>query len=287
MCVQLLNVANPVRPEVKLEAEREICKVMGWDKVILPTQDEYNKKAEEQDKLQKQLAEKKLKESQPQDGTSTDRGEKVQGPPQPQNEDMLQKRLEKGVNVRQSISKKGKSRPMGDTRMSKEVVQETVTDEEKPPQRVEITFKHEPQRIELSPVKTEVIVKTETPLDDIMKELVKKNETLVDMRTRLNEEENKRKQEKLRKEIGKLETEINGIEKRIEFEQQKAQTEIDETKKTEEKKREVLEKNEQEKTKAEIEEKRKTEEKKRETLEKINKTINEEQEMIEGKGDSE
>jgi len=37
MDVQILNVANPVGPQLKLAVERDIAKTMGWGDVILPT----------------------------------------------------------------------------------------------------------------------------------------------------------------------------------------------------------------------------------------------------------
>jgi len=110
MCKEILNVANPVRPETKLEVEREICRIMGYD-VLLPTQEEYKKEMEEFDKeMKKKLAEKP---AQPQ-GDGQPPNEKFQGPPKPQTEEQQQKRLDRGVNVRKVGSKRGKIQSKGE-----------------------------------------------------------------------------------------------------------------------------------------------------------------------------
>lgn len=56
MDVQILNVANPVGPQLKLAVERDIAKTMGWGDVILPTFTELEKelKALEQKMLAEQ-----------------------------------------------------------------------------------------------------------------------------------------------------------------------------------------------------------------------------------------
>jgi hypothetical protein len=114
--IQILNVANPVRPEVKLEVERDIATLMGWD-ILLPTQEEYKKELDKADaEMKKQLAEKAKNGETPPTQETSPIGEKFQGPPKPQTEEQQQKRLEKGVNVQKVGSKKGQARNMGSTR---------------------------------------------------------------------------------------------------------------------------------------------------------------------------
>jgi len=97
-----LNVANPLRPEVVLEANREISELLGWE-VILPTQEEYQKILE---KIAAQLEEKK------------------QGQPKPQTEERQENRLE---GMQEKSKGKGKSKEMGGPRTPAEEkpIQET------------------------------------------------------------------------------------------------------------------------------------------------------------------
>jgi hypothetical protein len=104
-CKEILNVANPVRPETKLEVEREIVRIMGWD-VLLPSQEDYKKELEKWDKeMKKQLAEKQKPAGPEQAGLPN---EKQQGQPKAQTAEQAEKRLQAGVNVRKAGSKKGK-----------------------------------------------------------------------------------------------------------------------------------------------------------------------------------
>jgi len=132
MLVAMLNVANPVRPEVKLAIEEEICKIMGWDEVLLPTQEELKvelEKLQEQEKKKKQKkeekAEKKKKktekseEERKEEEKEIPKGTKAQGKPVPQTEERAKKKLE-GMQ-KQITEKKKKARPMGSTRIPKEV----------------------------------------------------------------------------------------------------------------------------------------------------------------------
>lgn len=105
-CLAILNVANPVRPEVKLEVERDICKIKGYD-VLLPSQEEYKKDMEKAEAEMKARLEKKSTidestEKQLQTGST----EKFQGPPKPQTEQQQEKRLQAGVNVKKSPKNK-------------------------------------------------------------------------------------------------------------------------------------------------------------------------------------
>ena len=142
MCKEILNVANPVRGSTKLEVEREIVKIMGWD-VFLPTQEEYQKELEELDKQMKKNAEEE-KEKPP---MGVD--EKMQGEPKAQTEEQQKKRLAGGVNVRKSDSKKGKI-PSKDG--EEEKVEETLIVPEKP---------EKPKRRKRRKQQVEIVVKTE------------------------------------------------------------------------------------------------------------------------------
>lgn len=55
MDVQILNIANPVGPQLKLAVERDIAKTMGWGEVILPSFEELEKELKALEK--KMLAE--------------------------------------------------------------------------------------------------------------------------------------------------------------------------------------------------------------------------------------
>jgi hypothetical protein len=237
MNVQLLNVANPISPTVKLEVEKSICDVMGWDENQLPTQDELKKQMEEMDKA---LKEKLANDGKNKPEVPNPLG-KEQGQPKPQNEEMLRKRQEAGVNVRKTDSKKGKSRNMGGTRIPAEsVVQESETVEESEqtnePQKVEITVKTEPQKI---------VVETKTPLDEHMKilaeaqrKLAEQEETLAKAKEKATVEESANETERIQKEIEKTQAEIKVMEAQI----GKIKTETEETKKTHEKKRKLMDK---------------------------------------------
>jgi hypothetical protein len=95
-----LNAANPFHPLLKLKVESEFAKMMGWDDVLLPTQEEYKKELEEAMKAE----EKKL-------------GEKKQGAPEPQTKERQEKRL-KGMTDKHE--EKGQARAAGGTRIPAE-----------------------------------------------------------------------------------------------------------------------------------------------------------------------
>lgn len=111
----LMNFANPLDAVMKMKAQLEYCKVMGWEDVIeqLPTLEEYAKDVEKQKKLQEKMALDKAKaDAQPKPapamgGGETPIGEKAQGQPKPSSEAQQAKRQEGGVNVRPADSKKG------------------------------------------------------------------------------------------------------------------------------------------------------------------------------------
>lgn len=112
ICMKLLNVANPLDPRGKLRTEKEIAEILGWDDILYPSQedlDDYMKAFEKQMLEKAGQEEKGLKK-------------KEQGQPSPQTEARQLKR-QKGM---ETGSKKGKSKPMGGTRIPK-AFQETET----------------------------------------------------------------------------------------------------------------------------------------------------------------
>ena len=289
MHIQILNVANPVRPEVKLEVERDIAALMGWD-ILLPTQEEYKTEMDKADaELKAQLAAKATKAEIPSVEQPQVDGEKFQGPPKPPSEEQLAKRQEGGVNVRKVGSKKGQAKPMGDTRMvqesEEEIIDESIEESVCEPQKLEITVKTEtkPQ---------EVIVKAESHgmTDEIMTELAKERIELAKKQKELTEkeqelaiEESKKHQEKIQSEIENIKIAIEETrrtieQKTFEMEKTKAETErikmeSDEIKKTHEA--------ETEKIKIESEEIKKTHAKKRKIMEKLEEKL-ERDKIVEG-----
>lgn len=145
LCKEILNVANPVRAETKLEVERDICRIMGYE-VLLPTQEEYKKELEKNQKemekamKEKQTQQEKAAEQPPQQGVV---GEKFQGPPKPQTEEQQLKRQEAGVNVRKTGSKKGVIASKEFQESQK--LEITVKSEPAPAQKVEVVLK-EPEK---------------------------------------------------------------------------------------------------------------------------------------------
>jgi hypothetical protein len=231
MDVQVLNVGNPVRPEVKLEVERDISRIMGWD-VFLPTQDEFKA---EMDKLDKEMK-AKLAESKPKEGDGVPPEiAKSQGPASPQTEERQQKRLTGGLNIRKTGGQKGVAKELGSTRVPAEekAVQESVPESEQP-HKLEITVKTEPQKL---------IVETKTPLDEHMKILADAQTKLADQQRLLAEtqektrtDESAKEIEKIQKKIARTETEIKAREEEV----KKFQTETEEIKKTGEEKRKLI-----------------------------------------------
>lgn len=213
-----LNVANPLNPLVKLEMERDFCKIMGYDDVILPSQEELKK---ELDELEKQQLEQ-MKKGPKQKGMTK--------PPQPPTQEKLQKRLEKGAHTAKKpsqgpVSKKGVAKPMGGTRVP---VHETAPPE---PQKVDvnINIKTRTEPLEVKPIKSEpakvdVTVKTKSePSTEKIFEL-----------ERIKEKE-KSKRKKSKKEIE--------IERKQKEEDKKRKKALEEERlKTEKKKQEILKK---------------------------------------------
>lgn len=134
--VKILNVANPVDPQVKLEIDREFAKILGYDMIKMKTQEDLRKELEvmqkqkeEQEKmsLEKTKLDIKNAKEQPKEQPSSSPFGKQQGKPQAPSKDKQEKRLAGGVNV----SKKGQSKPMGSSRVPKESkgIKETVEEE--------------------------------------------------------------------------------------------------------------------------------------------------------------
>lgn len=129
--IDILNAANPVMPQTKLEVERDIIKTRGWE-VILPTQEEYmaelKKKQEEDEVFKKEQRELQLQNTkEPKIPEKTD---KTMGPPQPPSEEKQQKRQEAGMN-KQKVGAK-ETPPRGSTRTpaeAKRQVSETLIEE--------------------------------------------------------------------------------------------------------------------------------------------------------------
>ena len=220
------NVANPFNPLIKLRAEREYCKLMGWDEILLPTQEELKAELDELERQAKEKMEKgKSEEEKP-------AGEKRQGKPEPQTKERQEKRL-KGMT--QKHPEKGKARSQGGTRIPKEV-QESVVGPV-------VENKSEVKEVE-------VIRKVVTPTDEIMIELAgeridlaRKQKELTALQKKFAEEDNKRKQRKIQKDIDKINVEIEakkvGIEK-MKDETEKIKTETNEIVKTHEEKRKTM-----------------------------------------------
>lgn len=102
---KILNLANPVSPQTKLEVERDLADIMGYDNIDFETQDELKRRLEELT------------------GSSSivpnPAADKSRGPQEPPSEDKQKKRLEGGVNKKQQISTGGKG-VQGGTRMPAE-----------------------------------------------------------------------------------------------------------------------------------------------------------------------
>jgi len=242
MNVQLLNVANPLSPTVKLEIEKSICDIMGWDENKLPTQENLQKQLDEMDKALKD----KLKPESPLG--------KEQGQPQPQTVERQEKRLEAGVGIRPAISQKGQSRSMGGTRIPAENKGVQETEEE--------YIQNDPQTIIIKTPMTDV-------LDTLSKDLLEKQKGLAESQKELVEKQKQREEEESRKIQRKLDAEIASIKSEIEnkeVETRKVRAEIERINAESENIKEGTEK-----VKTETEEIRKTQTKKREAIDKIMK----------------
>jgi hypothetical protein len=102
--IKLLNVANPVSPQIKLELEREMARIMAYDNIDFETQEELKKELDARVGTSSSIANPLMG--------------KTQGQPEPQTKERQQARQEGGVNVKKAES--GKSKSMGGTRIPKE-----------------------------------------------------------------------------------------------------------------------------------------------------------------------
>jgi hypothetical protein len=139
--IDILNAANPVMPQTKLEVERDIVKTRGWE-VILPTQEEFmdelKKKQEEDEAFKKQQRDAQIKNMQ-QPKVPEEKGDKTMGPPSPPSAEKQQKRQESGVNKGKVGAKQTPDR--GTTRTpaeAKRQVQESIMIEETIPQATKV-----------------------------------------------------------------------------------------------------------------------------------------------------
>lgn len=114
----LFNSANPIIPELKYEMERRIARIFGFDNIIFMSQNEFKKKMEEREKLEKEMHE--LQMDNVKQGNSIN---KRQGNPEPPTRDKQLKRLENGVNKAKPSKQsdyKLVNKPVGGTRIPKE-----------------------------------------------------------------------------------------------------------------------------------------------------------------------
>jgi hypothetical protein len=191
--IAILNAANPVMPQTKLEVERDIILTRGWE-VDLPSQVDFMKdQKKQQDNQQKQDdadTKFKLENSKAQledlknrnnpeyqqtaspqpSGNGIAQPPKTMGPPNPPSPDKQQKKLQ---NSTKKSNKPPKQPVRGTTRKPAEVqesledgeVQESLTDEEiQEPSLIE----PEPQKIE--PQKVDVNINVTTKSDPIKTE---------------------------------------------------------------------------------------------------------------------
>lgn len=126
--IDILNAANPVMPQTKLEVERDIIRTRGWE-VILPDQNEFMAELKKQQAADAEFK-KKLQEQQLANGEAKaqePQKEKTQGKPEPPSEEKQQKRQDAGVNTRKVGGKPNVNR--GSTRVPKEVQEsyQTIT----------------------------------------------------------------------------------------------------------------------------------------------------------------
>lgn len=120
--IDILNAANPVMPQTKLEVERDIVKTRGWE-VILPSQEDFMKELKAKQEAQQKLQDAQMKAQlenlkNPQEPPKTETKDKTMGPPQPPSEEKQQKRQEAGVNKPKVAPKSTPDR--GTTRTPKE-----------------------------------------------------------------------------------------------------------------------------------------------------------------------
>lgn len=277
MDVSLLNVANPINPQLKLSVEGDIAEIMGFDDVLLPTQEQLQEELEE---LEKQMMKKEKKQPLP-------AGQKAQGEPEAQT---LERQLKRQKGMQDNQSQKGKSKPMGGTRIPAErkKIAESVLKNYLTPEQIEAltpekgapspiinifnlppTFGKEVQEtkvvqeakqpqpiiIHVPPTdKKEETPKKETPKEAIEMQLLRER-----LEEKIKKDKAERKNLELQRELTKKELEaINltieetkarkeKVEKEIEARRMKLETELEEIMETENLKREEIKKTQKEK----------------------------------------
>ena len=148
--VKLLNVANPISPQVKLEVERELADIMGYDTIDFETQDELKKELVTRTGTDTTIANPLM--------------DKTQGQPAPQTQERQQERQKGGVNVKKVGT--GKAKPMGGTRIPKESkIRETMIQELKAYDPIK--RKMELQSMHLDPKTVDAILERERIMNQL------------------------------------------------------------------------------------------------------------------------
>lgn len=123
--IDILNAANPVMPQTKLEVERDIVLTRGWE-VELPNQKQFMEEQKKQQDAQQKLQDAQMKAQIENLKNPPDQPEKKgMGPPSPPSKDKQQKRLDGGVSTDKGGSKGNVSR--GSTRIPAEVAESLAT----------------------------------------------------------------------------------------------------------------------------------------------------------------
>jgi hypothetical protein len=131
----LLNVANPVIPELKLNLEKDLAEVLGYDDIQFQTQEELSKQLKKEQELQEQTDTLKVEQlrvavknaknpllQKPAGGGGFPAQAKIggdkkeEGQPDPASKDKQMKRLAGGVSGKKVGTDTGKSKPLGSTR---------------------------------------------------------------------------------------------------------------------------------------------------------------------------
>jgi len=129
MDAQILNVANPIGPELKLAVEIDIAKIMGWSDIEFPSFEELRaelKRQDREEKLKAKLKEKQLLEQETEPAKAKPKEKTTEEPEEEeQTTEKIQKRLEGGVSTvlrpTGGKSKKGVAKNLGGTRQPKVV----------------------------------------------------------------------------------------------------------------------------------------------------------------------
>jgi hypothetical protein len=176
MDTQILNVANPVGPHLKLAVEQDIAKTMGWRDVLFPSFEELErqlKRDERVERLKQRIELLKVQaqllhaEQHPEElvktplSTEEDEKKTKEEKLKEQGEERLAEGVSRTTKETGKLTQKGKAKELGSTRLSAEArgkkkksqrFGETETDDKNsiPKIPVELTVKveHEPLKIE-------------------------------------------------------------------------------------------------------------------------------------------